>query len=93
MDDIQNNMEEFDASSRFEDEAREFGLRNVAYKKLEDEFDLPEDIRRWMDVRSLRVMCNKRHREMKKLAAAMSGDNESERNEAEEHLNRYVKIL
>lgn len=93
IDDIQNNLDEFDTSSKFEDEVDEFGLRNVAYKKLESENDLPEDIRRWMDVRSLRVMCNKRHREMKKLAAAMSGDNESERNDAEEHLNRYVNFF
>lgn len=85
IDDIENN---FDESSKFEDEISEYGLRKVAYKKLEDESDVPEDIRRWMDVRSLRVMCNKRHRQMKKLAAAINGDNESERDEAEEHLNR-----
>lgn len=84
-DDIENS---FDEASKFEDEISEYGLRKVAYKKLEDESDVPEDIRRWMDVRSLRVMCNKRHRQMKKLAAAINGDNESERDEAEEHLNR-----
>lgn len=84
-DDIESS---FDDNSRFEDEISEYGLRNVVYKRLESENDVPEDIRRWMDVRSLRVMCNKRHRQMKELAAAMSGDNESERDEAEEHLNR-----
>lgn len=85
MDDIESNME---TSMKFEDEVDAFGLRTLVYKKLERESDLPEDIRRWMDVRSLRVMCNKRHRKMKKLALAISGDNESERNDAVEHLNR-----
>ncbi|XP_063701983.1 uncharacterized protein LOC134832017 isoform X2 [Culicoides brevitarsis] len=78
---------------KFEDEAREYGLRNAVYKKLNDENDLPEELRRWMDVRALRVMCNKRHRQMKQLAAAINGDNESERTEAEEHLNRQKRAL
>ncbi|XP_063701975.1 uncharacterized protein LOC134832017 isoform X1 [Culicoides brevitarsis] len=78
---------------KFEDEAREYGLRNAVYKKLNDENDLPEELRRWMDVRALRVMCNKRHRQMKQLAAAINGDNESERTEAEEHLNRKKRDL
>uniref|UniRef100_A0A336MXS9 phospholipase A2 n=1 Tax=Culicoides sonorensis TaxID=179676 RepID=A0A336MXS9_CULSO len=93
MDDIQSNFDEFGVSAKFEDEVGSFGLRKLSYKKLESDNDLPEDIRQWMDLRTLRVMCNKRHRQMKKLAAAISSSNESEKQEAEEHLNRQKRAL
>lgn len=90
MDDIESNLEAFRESSKFEDEVSVFGLRNLSYSELNDENDIPKEIRQWLDVRQLRVMCNKRHRQMKKLAHVMAGDNEAEKQEVEEHLNRYV---
>lgn len=86
QDDFDRN---FGISTPFEDEVFSAGLRNLTLIKIHSEFDLPNDLRRWMNVKDLRVQCNKRHQQLKEMALKIQSNDESERLEGEEQLNRY----
>lgn len=88
---ITSEMSEFssildDLSYLPEDDA--FGMRNLTYKEIRSDSDVPEDLRILLDFKVLKMKCDKRHRQMKKYAHSLNSQNEDERSLAEEHLNR-----
>lgn len=71
-----------------DDENRPFGFSNFTYRKINSILDVPNDLVQLLDLYRLKKKCNRRHREMKKLAHAISGTNETDRLEAAGQINR-----
>lgn len=78
----------FGISMPFDEEVYSAGLRNLSYHRINNENDLPNDLKQWMNVKDLRVQCNRRHQQLKEMALKIQSNVESERLEGEEQLSR-----
>ena len=65
-----------------------FGMRNLTYKLLRDESDIPDDIRQIMNYDQLKEQCHTKHREMQKIVHDINSEDEESRITATEHLER-----
>lgn len=65
-----------------------FGMRNLKYKELKDDMDVPDDILPLMNYKNLKMQCDAQHRQMKRIVDDLNGDHEESRRNATEHLER-----
>lgn len=65
-----------------------FGMRNLEYKQIRDENDVPADILPLMNYNNLKRQCDNRHRQMKRIVHDMNSEHPENRKNATEHLNR-----
>ena len=65
-----------------------FGMRNLKYKELRHNSDVPDDILPLMNYKNLRIQCDERHRQMKQIVQDLDSHHEERRRNATEHLER-----
>lgn len=65
-----------------------FGMRNLEYKQLRHNTDVPDDMLPLMNYKNLKLQCDERHRQMKRIVYDLSSDHEESRRNATEHLER-----
>lgn len=70
-----------------------FGLRSLEYTNVQDENDVPADMLPLMNYHSLKMQCDERHRQMKKIVHGMNSEEPESRRAATEHLERYKKRI
>lgn len=65
-----------------------FGWRTLQYKQLHGQSDIPQDMRPLMNYNGLKLQCDQRHREMKRIALNLNSEHPEIRKNATEHLER-----
>lgn len=65
-----------------------FGMRTLEYRQLHDDADLPDDMRPLMNYNGLKVQCDNRHRQMKRIVHEMNSEHPESRKNATKHLER-----
>lgn len=70
-----------------------FGMRDLQYRKLNNLFDLPDDLPQWMSVKDMRRQCDRKNRELKKIVTRMHSRNDTDRMVAKDHLERKRRDL
>lgn len=65
-----------------------FGIRTLQYKRLVEQAEIPDDMRRLMNYNGLKMQCDQRHREMKRIALNLNSEHPETRKNATEHLER-----
>lgn len=83
--DIPNDFYEKPEESDFDDA---FGMRNLEYKQLRNSDDVPDDIMPLLNYKNLKLQCDERHQQMKRIVYDLSSDHEESRRNATEHLER-----
>lgn len=75
-----------DANDRTSRDA--FGMRTLEYRQLRNDADLPDDMRPLMNYNGLKVQCDNRHRQMKRIVHEMNSEHPESRKNATKHLER-----
>lgn len=65
-----------------------FGMRNLTYHRLWSKSDIPDDLQPMMSYKQLKIQCDKRHKQMQRIVSDLSSDNQNEKKNATDHLNR-----
>lgn len=65
-----------------------FGMRNLEYKQLQRNTDVPDDMFPLLNYKNLQFQCDERHRQMKSIVYDLSSDHEESRRNATDHLER-----
>lgn len=65
-----------------------FGMRNITFRRLFSESDIPLDLQDITDVDVLKQQCDDRHSQMERLLTDLNSDDQSERQNATDHLTR-----
>lgn len=79
--DFQEKSDESDADDAF-------GMRNLEYKQLRQNADVPDDMLPLMNYKNLKLQCDERHRQMKRIVYDLNSDHEESRRNATDHLER-----
>jgi hypothetical protein len=83
MDDFVDNL---GSVPQFSEDA--FGMRNLSHVELKDKTYLPEELAPLMNYQKLKLQCDFRHVQMKKILHQMNGDDMQLKEEAKEKLDR-----
>lgn len=78
----------YDKPSEESDVDDAFGMRNLEYKQMRNSADVPDDMLPLMNYKNLKIQCDERHREMKRIVYDMNSDHEENRRNATDHLER-----
>ncbi|KAG4070106.1 hypothetical protein HA402_013349 [Bradysia odoriphaga] len=70
-----------------------FGMRNLEYKQLRQNADVPDDMLPLMNYKNLKLQCDERHRQMKRIVYDLNSDHEESRRNATDHLERKKRSL
>lgn len=70
------------------DDVDAFGMRNLDYKQLRNSADVPDDMLPLMNYKNLKLQCDERHRQMKRIVYDLNSDHEESRRNATDHLER-----
>lgn len=65
-----------------------FGMRNLEYKQLRQDVDVPDDMLPLLNYKNLKLQCDERHRQMKNIVHDLNSDHEESRRNATDHLER-----
>ncbi len=82
---ISNDFYERPEESDFDDA---FGMRNLEYKQIRHNADVPDDMLPLMDYKNLKLQCDERHRQMKRIVYDLNSEHEESRRNATDHLER-----
>lgn len=82
---IPYNFYEKPEESEFDDA---FGMRNLEYKQLRHSTDVPDDMFPLLNYNNLKLQCDERHRQMKRIVYDLNSDHVERRRNATDHLER-----
>ncbi|XP_037032405.1 uncharacterized protein LOC119071570 isoform X2 [Bradysia coprophila] len=83
----------FDFQEADESDNDAFGMRNLEYKQLRQNADVPDDMLPLMNYKNLKLQCDERHRQMKRIVYDLNSDHEESRRNATDQLERKKRSL
>ncbi|XP_058466933.1 uncharacterized protein LOC131439657 isoform X2 [Malaya genurostris] len=94
MEDLQYNIKDFSTGNQSPvSQYDAFGMRNLTYKRLLSETDIPKDLLKQLNYRRLKQQCDQRHMQMRDIAHGLQSSDPQEQQTAGESLQRHKRAI